>query len=64
MPRCSDLAAVLAFLSDHGIVISKKSIYNWMHAGILPRPFHMGSRAFWSLDDVAAAIVRLKNGGD
>jgi hypothetical protein len=63
MPRCGDIVALRAFLRDHGIVVCKKTVFNWVEKGILPAPFHLGRRIFWDFADVAAAIVRLKNGG-
>jgi hypothetical protein len=63
MPQCGDIAALGAFLRGHGIVVCKRTILNYVKAGALPRPFHIGRRMFWCFEDVAAAIIRLKNGG-
>jgi hypothetical protein len=62
MPQCGDLAALRAFLRDHGIRVCEHTISNWIKKGLLPRPFHIGRRAFYDFADVAQAIVRLKNG--
>jgi hypothetical protein len=62
MPACGDINAVRALLGGHGIVICQQTIRNHIKRGVLPAPFHIGRRAFWDLESVAQAIVRLKDG--
>jgi predicted DNA-binding transcriptional regulator AlpA len=60
LPRCGDVVALGAFLREHGIVVSRRTIFNYVARGVFPPPFHLGRHALWSFADVAAAINRLR----
>jgi hypothetical protein len=61
LPRCANVRALLTYLRDRGIEITcRQTIYNLSKRGIIPRPFHVGRWAFWSLDDIDQTILRLK----
>ena len=39
--------------------ISKTTLWDWVNAGLLPRPHHLRQRAVWRLGDIDAAEARL-----